>query len=80
MPHLFEHMLNNHGFDFPSAVRDLDFYQKIKLINYIRRQVHAFNCIYCERHCGDNSRLLNHMEQEGHFDVPPDAKVFDQPL
>lgn len=79
MPRILQHMLANHGFDFQFYVSDLDFYQRIKLINYIRRQIHGFNCIFCERHCGDRRLLQDHMQNEDHCKIP-DLKVFDQPL
>lgn len=79
MAAIFQHMISQHNFNFQSCVRDLDFYQRIKLVNYIRRQMHAFICSYCEKYYGNSSTLENHMEQENHCQIP-ELKVFDQAL
>lgn len=73
------HMLEDHDFDFYDAMRNLSFYQKVKLVNYVRLQIHKVRCIYCDLECPDLTRLRRHMTDENHFRIP-DCKVYDQGL
>lgn len=68
----------DHEFDFALLTENLSFYQKIKLVNYIRRQVHDLKCIFCDRRFDNSSQLLEHVAEEGHNRLP-DLKVYDQP-
>ncbi|XP_018562000.1 zinc finger protein 277 [Anoplophora glabripennis] len=72
------HMDGDHDFDFLEQTENLDFYQKIKLVNYIRKQVHNNKCVFCDLPCGDSKSLQKHFLEEKHCRVP-DLKVFDQP-
>lgn len=72
-------MKKNHNFDFYGTTVALDFYQKIKLVNYIRKQIHNKQCIVCDLKCGHVEELLLHMEEEKHFSLP-DLELFDQAL
>lgn len=67
-----------HGFDFASSTKRLDFYQKVKLVNYIRRQVHNKRCIVCDLSLETMEELRDHMNKEDHYKLP-DVKIFDQP-
>ena len=89
---LFEHMKSAHNFDFTRTKDDLNlsFYQQVKLINYIRRQVHLNACIFCDEKVEDVSNeclngalvfkhaLLQHMQKEGHMKLPEDRSEWDQ--
>lgn len=74
---LSRHMSSVHGFDFDQVRRGNDFYKQIKIVNYIRRQIHEGKCICCDASCGDKSALAKHMEDSQHFRLPPDP-VWDQ--
>lgn len=76
---LCNHMKNKHNFDFHVVTLDLNFYQKIKLVNYIRKQIHSKQCIVCDLKCENLEDLLIHMEDEKHFCLPS-VEVFDQAL
>lgn len=65
-----QHLKNNHRFDFASLVSHMDFYQKVKLVNYIRNQVEKNTCIVCEEICDCQDVLLKHMEEKDHNDLP----------
>ncbi|XP_076632951.1 zinc finger protein 277 isoform X1 [Colletes latitarsis] len=69
------HMETDHDFDFINASRNLTFYQKVKVVNYIRRQIHLQRCVFCETKV---ENVLEHMEQQNHFKVPM-QKIWDQP-
>ncbi|KAH1011932.1 hypothetical protein HUJ04_001201 [Dendroctonus ponderosae] len=74
---IFDHIKTQHNFDFARATKELDFYQKIKLINYTRRMIYRKTCPYCTEELGDSAKLQAHLAQEGHCKVPSD-QVFDQ--
>lgn len=69
------HMRTEHNFDFKVASKDLTFYQKVKVVNYVRRQIHLQLCVFCEAKV-DN--VLEHMKRENHFKIPPQKK-WNQP-
>lgn len=70
------HMKDVHNFDFPAVTEQLNFYQKIKLVNYIRKQIHNKQCITCDLKC---ENLLEHMTEQKHFRLPS-KETFDQAL
>ena len=86
---LFVHMKAVHDFDFVEIKSHLglSFYQQIKLVNYIRRQLHLNACIFCdkkvensgEEHNVYRQSLLEHMKKEGHMKLPKDKSEWDQP-
>lgn len=69
------HMEADHDFDFVENTKQLDFYQKIKLVNYIRRQAHNKKCLYCDK---SFENLIGHLTTEGHCKLPK-LNTFDQP-
>ncbi|XP_011868388.1 PREDICTED: zinc finger protein 277 isoform X2 [Vollenhovia emeryi] len=69
------HMKETHSFDFEETVKDLNFYQKVKVVNYIKRQIQLQRCIFCET-ASDN--VLEHMKSEQHCKIAT-QKVWDQP-
>lgn len=75
---LTDHMIKVHDFNFDDIVLDLDFYKKVKLVNYIRRKIYSKECIMCEKKYEDEGQLQNHIIQENHACIP-DKKVWDQP-
>ncbi|XP_029053222.1 zinc finger protein 277 [Osmia bicornis bicornis] len=72
---ILEHMKTNHDFDFKVASKDLTFYQKVKVVNYVRRQIYLQQCIFCEVKVND---VLEHMKEQSHFKIPT-QKSWDQP-
>nr|CAD7262325.1 unnamed protein product [Timema shepardi] len=74
------HMADQHGFPFSENCDEekLDFYQKVKLVNYIRGQVHRLCCMVCDKEHSSRQSLLVHMETSQHFTMPP-SKLWDQP-
>ncbi|KAF5282854.1 hypothetical protein FQA39_LY17475 [Lamprigera yunnana] len=72
------HMSSCHKFNFYELCKHLDFYQKVKLVNYIRRQVHYLQCIYCDASFQNEVFLNEHMIKLQHCQLP-EIKTFDQP-
>jgi len=70
-----QHVKDKHQFDFQKLKVDwkLEFYDCVKLINFIRRQIYERLCVYCDSKFQTNSDLLYHMKEAGHFCVNRDA-------
>jgi len=77
---LVEHMNLIHGFDFLKLKQDLNlnFYQQVKMINFIRRSVHLNTCIGCGERFADQESLLSHMTWSSHH-TPGSSADWDQP-
>ena len=77
-----------HDFDFVEIKEEkkLSFYQQVKLVNYIRRQIHLGACIFCDeniekaKHSDEiyKENLLEHMKTESHIKLPDDKSEWDQ--
>lgn len=76
----FQHMVSAHAFDFHSVARNhrMDFYQKVKCVNYIRRCVYQKLCIKCGVQYESGQELTDHMQSAGHFVLPEESNVWDQ--
>jgi Zn ribbon nucleic-acid-binding protein len=57
----------------------LDFYDSVKLVNYIRRQVEEKACVKCGEKQGSRKDLLDHMQKENHFAPTRDAEFWKNP-
>ncbi|XP_069693721.1 zinc finger protein 277 isoform X2 [Periplaneta americana] len=75
-----KHLKDFHNFDFTTICSEagLDFYQQVKLVNYIRRQIHLGHCPYCNESCPSKPVLLGHMANYSHFTLPG-KQLWDQP-
>lgn len=73
-----EHLLHGHKMDFDESVKGLNFYQKVKVVNYIRRQVCLFRCVSCNQRFGSQELLLQHLKEEQHFGIGS-QKQWDKP-
>ncbi|XP_059142564.1 zinc finger protein 277-like [Physella acuta] len=79
---LQKHMKENHCFDLQEVNHklQLNFYQKVKLINYIRRQIYHKTCYGCQVTFADKDELNSHLETNtDHIKNLPDATIWDQP-
>ncbi|XP_066602399.1 zinc finger protein 277-like [Prorops nasuta] len=72
---IFDHMEKEHNFRFVEVLNNYNFYHKIKIVNYIRRQIRLKRCIYCEL---ESDIILSHMSEEKHFKLPG-QQIWDQP-
>jgi len=77
---LVNHMNIVHGFDFVKIQTELklNFYQQVKMINYIRRSVHLNTCIGCLDMFDSKDKLVEHMTWSNHHQ-PGSAADWDQP-
>ncbi|XP_066489942.1 zinc finger protein 277 isoform X2 [Tiliqua scincoides] len=78
---LYAHMEEVHGFDLLKikSEHDLNFYQQVKLVNFIRREVHQCRCYGCQEKFQLKKELVNHMEESKHMMLLPDRSMWDQP-
>ncbi|XP_017390513.1 zinc finger protein 277 isoform X3 [Cebus imitator] len=77
---LYVHMEHAHEFDLPKVKSELglNFYQQVKLVNFIRRQVHQCRCYGCHVKFKSKADLRTHMEETKHTSLLPDRKTWDQ--
>ncbi|XP_070506951.1 zinc finger protein 277 [Chironomus tepperi] len=74
---LLGHMKLIHNFNFEEITINLNFYKKVKLVNYIRRKVHLKQCLSCDESFENAEILLTHLSHENHNQC--DVKSFDKP-
>jgi uncharacterized C2H2 Zn-finger protein len=76
-----DHMASEHGFDFRALKKEwaLDFYDSVKLVNYIRRQVEQKACVRCGKKQASRKDLIDHMQKENHFAPTRDAEFWKNP-
>lgn len=67
---LKQHMAEAHGFQLEESLAHRTFYERIKIINFIRRQMLNHRCIACERKHEDRESLQQHLKEEEHCVVP----------
>ncbi|XP_039886396.1 zinc finger protein 277-like isoform X2 [Simochromis diagramma] len=70
---IYAHMKEAHGFDLLKTELDLKFYQQVKLVNFIRRQIHQSRCYGCTRMFDCRADALRHIAAEGHVMKPPET-------
>lgn len=73
-----DHMQSVHNFNMRREIENMDFYKRIKSINYIRKQIYHRKCSYCDELFKDVYDLRTHMNNEKHYKIP-DEKIFNQP-
>ncbi|XP_053685441.1 zinc finger protein 277 [Sabethes cyaneus] len=72
------HMKQTHCFDFDSLVAGLNFYQRVKIVNYIRRQMHILRCVICHEEFISKEQLQDHLVQQLHYGIG-EQRYWDQP-
>lgn len=81
MDQIYTHMKEAHGFDLHKVRTELNlrFYQQVKLVNFIRRQIHQSRCYGCQEKFASREDVLRHIEAEGHVMKLPDMSSWNQP-
>ncbi|XP_004069426.1 zinc finger protein 277 [Oryzias latipes] len=81
MDELYSHMKDAHTFDLHQLKTELDlrFYQQVKLVNFIRRQIHQSRCYSCQQNFDSKADLMQHLDREAHVMKLPDTSAWDQP-
>lgn len=57
----------------------LKFYQQVKLVNYIRRELHQCRCYCCQEKFETKEELVQHLVNTGHVMQLPEISHWDQP-
>uniref|UniRef100_A0AAG5DM27 C2H2-type domain-containing protein n=1 Tax=Anopheles atroparvus TaxID=41427 RepID=A0AAG5DM27_ANOAO len=76
---LKQHMVETHSFDFAETVNGMSFYQRVKVVNFIRRQMHIRKCIACGEQFADLHSLCEHLVAESHHRLDKELSGWDQP-
>ncbi|TNN57478.1 Zinc finger protein 277 [Liparis tanakae] len=81
MEQIYSHMKEVHGFDLHHLRTELNlhFYQQVKLVNYIRRELHQRRCYGCQERFESRAEVLDHLQVKGHVMTLPDAATWNQP-
>lgn len=68
----FAHMRDAHQFDFLRlrGEKGLDYYDSVRVINFIREQVAFHRCIACGAQFDGGETLMSHMQSNKHFWLP----------
>lgn len=73
---LKEHMRAEHEIDFDRRTAGMTFYDRVKIVNFIRRKIHLLHCVKCDAEFGTSGELQTHMKLENHCDIG-DRKQWD---
>ncbi|XP_020774807.1 zinc finger protein 277 isoform X2 [Boleophthalmus pectinirostris] len=78
---IYSHMKDCHGFDLHKLRLDLSlhFYQQVKLVNFIRREIHQSRCYGCESRFESKQEVLQHLTSENHVMKLPPMSTWNQP-
>ncbi|KAM3965659.1 zinc finger protein 277 [Aphomia sociella] len=74
---VLNHMSQKHEFSFTDITKGLNFYHKIKIVNYIRRQIHLKQCFSCDTKFDDARNLEKHLKETNHCVL--EKEKWDQP-
>lgn len=64
---ILSHMRSLHNFNFEKSTESTNFYQKVKIVNFIRRKVHLKQCLSCDESFESLELLLNHLQHHNHL-------------
>uniref|UniRef100_A0A182MCI5 C2H2-type domain-containing protein n=1 Tax=Anopheles culicifacies TaxID=139723 RepID=A0A182MCI5_9DIPT len=76
---LKQHMQEKHKFNFDQTVVGMNFYQRVKVVNFIRRQMYIRKCIACGEQYQDYDSLCKHLEEADHFLLDKETSAWDHP-
>ncbi|XP_061578684.1 zinc finger protein 277 [Cololabis saira] len=81
MDQIYTHMKGVHAFDLHQLRTQLNlkFYQQVKLVNFIRRQIHQGRCYGCQERFDSKADVMHHMVSEEHVMKLPEMSTWDQP-
>lgn len=64
-----KHMKTSHDVDFDAAISGLNFYEKVKVVNYLRRQMHTLKCVSCGEGFETMKLLHEHLVSLKHYGI-----------
>lgn len=66
---LKKHIKEEHKVDFDEATAEFTFYDRVKIVNFVRRQMHIMKCITCGSQCTTAAELQQHLQDKQHFGI-----------
>ncbi|EFA76405.1 C2H2-type zinc finger-containing protein [Heterostelium album PN500] len=74
----FDHMTTTHKFDFHNIRKEwnIDYYESVKMINFIRRHQYEKTCCCCGTKFESDKLLEEHQKDEGHHKVDRQLDVW----
>ncbi|XP_031637808.1 zinc finger protein 277 [Contarinia nasturtii] len=69
---LKNHMKFSHGIDFDQQTESLSFYNRVKIVNFVRRKMYTLECIKCNERCENVSKLNEHLKENKHYSLGTD--------
>ncbi|XP_033880952.1 zinc finger protein 277 [Acipenser ruthenus] len=81
MDKIYSHMKDTHGFDLAKIKTELGlkFYQQVKLVNFMRREIHQCRCYGCKEKFPSKAEVLKHIMDAKHIMALQDKSTWDQP-
>lgn len=64
---LKKHINDTHKVNFDFETSDKTFYEKVKIVNFVRRQMFLMQCITCNQRFSQMSELYSHLSENNHF-------------
>lgn len=64
---LKEHIKTDHNLNFEREARKLSFYDRVKMVNFIRRAMYKMECIKCGSVYDDMDRFRDHLIVNNHY-------------
>ncbi|XP_055384626.1 zinc finger protein 277 [Condylostylus longicornis] len=63
------HMLEEHYINFDELTSALNFYERVKIVNFVRRQVHILQCIDCKQRFNSHELFEEHLKANKHYTI-----------
>lgn len=63
------HMKLEHGIDFDRETEKMPFYDRVKMVNFVRRKMYTKECITCNERFQSSSNLQDHLIQSSHYSL-----------
>lgn len=68
-PKLKNHMTVEHKIDFDKETVTMSFYDRVKIVNFVRRKMFVKECLTCDEVFSNRSDLLKHLNQQSHYSL-----------
>lgn len=75
---LKKHMAHSHQVDFDEETASMTFYERVKIVNFIRRKMYLLQCIRCDEQFKKSADLRSHLNESNHYSIG-DRKQWDLP-
>lgn len=63
------HIKEEHHVDFDRLTEKLSFYDRVKIVNFVRRQMHLLKCLTCGEQFTTTGDLQQHLRQQQHYGI-----------